>query len=343
MSAPISDTEAALRFLDHMFGPECVRHLVAIDENGMVATHSFEPSNVEPARAWIEARQGRANLYYSVNELKPSISNRKATKKDMARALHLHVDVDDPKALSRISEFTPKPTAVVFSGGGYQAFWKLAEPAQDLARVERINAELALQLGGDRCQDIDRIMRLPGTINLPNGKKRKTGRVPALAYVVETVTDWSRPYALDDFDEGGDEDLDPANVLPRDVTAVDVDHLPGSLSPETIELIQRGDAPSAPIRSKDAHFRSRSEAVWRVACELARVGCSAEAIAGILINPAHGISQSVLEKKRPNDYALRQAKQALSVVSSNWPDVTKEGRPRPSSLSDLKPTGADFC
>jgi predicted P-loop ATPase len=40
--------------------------------------------------------------------------------------------------------------------------------------------------------------------------------------------------------------------------------------------------------------------------------------------------QSVLEKKKPNDYALRQAKQALSVVSSSWPDVTKEGRPRPT-------------
>lgn len=39
---------------------------------------------------------------------------------------------------------------------------------------------------------------------------------------------------------------------------------------------------------------------------------------------------SVLEKKRPNEYATRQAKQALAAVSSTWPDLTKEGRPRPT-------------
>jgi len=60
------------------------------------------------------------------------------------------------------------------------------------------------------------------------------------------------------------------------------------------------------------------------------MGCSVEQIAGVLVNPAHGVSQSILEKRKPSEYAMRQAKQALAVVSSTWPDLTKEGRPRPS-------------
>jgi RepB DNA-primase from phage plasmid len=305
-----------------MFGEEIVRHLFAIGENGKVV-----PSRREEAHAWIEARQGNSNFYYSVNELNSRVLNRKATKRDVARALYLHVDVDDRAALSRICEFTPKPTAIVFSGG-YQAFWKLREAATDLALVERINADLAQRLGGDKCHNVDRIMRLPGTVNVPSARKRRFGRVPTLAYVVEDATDWSRCYSLNDFGDPGFEEIDGATCVLRDVKPIEVDQLPSSVSLATIDLIKLGDDPSAPIGSKDAHFRSRSEAVWRVACELAHAECSPGAIAGILINPAHGISRSVLEKRNPNDYALRQAKQALSTVSSGWPDVLKDGRPK---------------
>ena len=177
MSTPTPNTGRALDFLEQMFGADIVRHLVAIDEDGKVAALSFGPTEREAARAWIEARQGSDNLYYSVNELKPSVSNRKAAKEDVARALYLHVDVDDTAALARICEFVPKPTSVVFSGNGYQVFWKLKEPTQDLDQVERLNAGIARKLGGDKCHNIDRVMRLPGTINVPNAKKRKAGRV----------------------------------------------------------------------------------------------------------------------------------------------------------------------
>jgi hypothetical protein len=151
----------------------------------------------------IGSKSGRvkSTLYFSVNELKPGVSNRKGAKNDVGRALSGHVDVDDLSALDRVRKHLPKPTAVVFSGGGYQAFWKLSEPSTDLARVERINLEIAQRLGGDNCHNIDRIMRLPGTINVPNARKRAAGRVPTLAYVVEDETDWSRLYSLDDFDD----------------------------------------------------------------------------------------------------------------------------------------------
>jgi RepB DNA-primase from phage plasmid len=271
MSPPTPNTDAALVFLNYMFDASVLRHLVAIGETGKVAARSFEPNEVEGLRAWVEARQTDANIYYSVNALKPTVRNRKAKKEDVELGLHLHVDVDDPSALDRIREFMPKPTAIVFSGGGYQAFWKLKEPTPDLARVECINAELARRLGGDNCHNIDRIMRLPGTINVPNAKKRKAGRVPTLAYVVEEATDWSRLYSLDDFDDPPPAAPAAALQAPREVEPVD--QLPKIISVETRELVERGDDPSNPIGSENAHFPSRSEAVWRVACDLARAGC----------------------------------------------------------------------
>ena len=121
-------------------------------------------------------------------------------------------------------------------------------------------------------------MRLPGTINVPNAKKRKAGRIPTLAYV-EEATDWSRLYSLDDFDDPPPAAPGAALQAPGEVEPVGLDQLPKTTSAETRELIERGDDPSNPIGSKNAHFPSRSEAVWRVAYDLARVGCSAEQIA----------------------------------------------------------------
>jgi hypothetical protein len=329
MSGPRPKTNAAIRFLNLMCGTTAMLHLFAIGEAGKVAARSFGSAERDSAEAWIKENQGKANLYYSVNEPKSSVRNRKTTKQDIARALHLHVDVDDLTALDRLRRFVPKPTVIVASGGGYQAFWKLKEPTPDLARVERINTDLARKLGGDKCHNIDRIMRLPGTINVPNAKKRKAGRVPGLAYLVEDETDWSRTYSLGDFDDPGP--AAPAVMLSPTsgaIAPVEVDQLPQTVPEATLELIRQGDDPLKPIGSKDAHFPSRSEVVWRVACELARMGCSVEQIAGVLVNPSHTVSQSILEKRKPGEYALRQAKQALAVVGSTWPDFTKDGRPR---------------
>ncbi|NDW53899.1 DNA-primase RepB domain-containing protein [Aliiroseovarius sp. PrR006] len=97
-----------------------------------------------------------------------------------------HVDVDAPSdfALARLKDFTPRPSVIVFSGGGYQAFWLLDEPMSDLKKAEEINKGLAERLGGDNCHNVDRIMRVPGSINWPNTKKRRAGRKPVLAHVL---------------------------------------------------------------------------------------------------------------------------------------------------------------
>ena len=153
---------------------------------------------------------------------------KKAKATDIAALTYLHVDIDprkwsaeveidkaaylDEERTRILSLFRegrpagiPKPTAIVFSGGGYQAFWKLVEPlaldgSQEAADKAKLwNLGLERQFGcADSCHNIDRIMRLPGTINLPNKKKRDSGRVPTLAALVEA--DWSLAYSLSDFE-----------------------------------------------------------------------------------------------------------------------------------------------
>jgi len=186
MSSEIKgDANASIEFLEALH-PEGLWALTAIKPSGGPPSgRVFTSGERAQAAGWIDALQGVAGLYYSVNEVRPGFRGVKATKVDIVAAHYAHVDIDDLDGLERLRGYKLPPSLIVFSGGGYQAFWKFAEPTTDLERVERINRQLAADLGGDNCHNIDRIMRLPGTINLPNAKKRKAGRVPKLAYVVE--------------------------------------------------------------------------------------------------------------------------------------------------------------
>ena len=98
--------------------------------------------------------------------------------------------------------FQPAPTCGLDSGNGVQCLWRLDEPLvlgepvwvakgkkrelvfspEDQAKIDDAEARtraVMVRLGAKPgTQNIDRVLRLPGTINLPNAKKRKAGRVP---------------------------------------------------------------------------------------------------------------------------------------------------------------------
>lgn len=326
----IPNTAEAVAFLQAMH-PEGPWHLVAMKPDGAPVAQTFDPNDLDAMSAWIDDRQGLENLYFHVNVLTPGCRDKKARKDDVKEAAFLHVDVDDLDALSRIERFAPRPTVVLFSGGGYQVFWQLSEICSDLERVERCNMRIAADLGGDKCHNIDRIMRLPGTINVPNTKKRDAGRTSALAYVVTGLTDWDRRYPIDTFTE---QPPDPPPSVPLKLAhipmVIDLDALPASVTDFTKTLIRLGDDPEKPSGGSESRYRSRSEVVFRVACDLVRAGVENEAIASILLCKDYGISASVREKPNPTRYAERQVASALEAVSRSWPDVRKSGAPSPT-------------
>jgi hypothetical protein len=170
--------------------------------------------------AWIDARQGKANLYFSVNPRVPDAETKiKAKMTEVSRLVACHVDVDvhvgedQAQGIARIAAsfatYKLPPTFITSSGGGAQAFWVLREPvaldgSEAMARdVAGYNKVFQRDLDGDHCFNLDRIMRLPGTINVPDTVKRAKGRLPRLAEVL--VSEPGRVYAIGDLEKIADD------------------------------------------------------------------------------------------------------------------------------------------
>lgn len=117
------------------------------------------------------ARNSGYGVYFGVAKR----LNDKAGKKDnCAPVTALWADVDTVKNGWDTVEVAKtfhaikgvlRPTIAVNSGGGLHLYWLLseAEPAQSI--VELANKRLAQVFGGDNVQNVDRILRLPGTFN----------------------------------------------------------------------------------------------------------------------------------------------------------------------------------
>ena len=148
--------------------------------------------DTEGATDWAVAEnvQGKG-VYWTVNHVAENY-NIKPGKKDISAARFLHVDIDPPKGggpfdkiqtHAELLALPVPPSLIIDSGGGLQAFWRIAGPT-NLEEVEATNSSIAAQLGGDCCHSIDHLMRLPGTVNYPNAKKRALGRPTSLAKVI---------------------------------------------------------------------------------------------------------------------------------------------------------------
>lgn len=155
-------------------------------------------------------------------------------------------------------------------------------------------------------------MRLPGTINLPNKKKRAAGRVAAASRVVDL--DWSRTYLPDEFsfllssvnDRSGSAKSEEKNS--SHVATFDVDILP--VSRRIRDLIQGKSDPNHP-------YPSRSEAVFAVLIAMTSSGCSDDQIRQVFLDVRHPIAAHVLDQKKPEEYLHRQIKKARSKHSDS--------------------------
>jgi hypothetical protein len=175
--------------------------------------------------------------------------------------------------------------------------------------MEAYNQQIELMLGGDHCHNIDRIMRLPGTINVPNAKKRKLGRQEALASVVEA--DWELAYDLGNF-----EALEGEPKLNGEISL-------GVVEVRKIETLDALDEWACPAwlksviatgqrEANEVRYPSRSEALFAVVGALYRAGVPPEIILGVQLDSRFKISESVLEKSNPAEYAKKQLARVMS-------------------------------
>jgi hypothetical protein len=338
------DNGAALYFLSR-WAPGGPWALTAIrPDRKAIDTRTFWPSSKEALRKWLEEHNGHRNIYFHVNPPIRDIS-KKAEREDIKEVAWLHVDID-PRAGEDLSEErkralellttklprgVPAPTVVIFSGGGYQGFWRLKEPIPingDLERAEdakRYNQQLEVLFGADNCHNIDRIMRLPGTVNIPDEKKKKKGRKPELAVEV-SFSEEGEGYDLSlftaapavqmpggGFDGGEQQRVKVSGNIER---ITDVNELDQWGVPDRVKvIIVQGRHPDEPPKKDN----SRSSWVFDCVCQLVRAEVPDDVIFSILTDPDFGISESVIEKgSNASKYAIRQIERAKEEAIDPW-------------------------
>ncbi|TAJ11808.1 MAG: hypothetical protein EPO68_14175 [Planctomycetota bacterium] len=357
------DYKASIAFLDRWEpgGPWLV---VAIDPHKKgIAAATFGKPTLPALEAWL-SEQGtklKRNLYFAVNTCKPGMK-KKPTKADVIGLTALHVDIDpkDPPPemietrrealpahyaaerarildkLRNLPSGLPAPSCIIDSGGGYQAFWRVktrrAFDAEVMAEVEGKNKHLEIALGGDACWNADRIMRLPGSLNRPDPKKAKRGRVLALASVVEfndsrhDDTGFARasidaaPSSSSSSGSQAVVTIDAANVK----RFASVDDIP--------ELRDESDSRNAKCRvaivmghDPDDPQKSRSEPLRFVCCQMVRARCSDDTIYSVITDPEYAISLSVRDKGAGVErYATRQIRRAREAVAAEVGDFQSD-------------------
>jgi len=348
-TSPQPDYRQSQDFL-RRFRPEgpWVLTAIGLDRKG-IETRTFTGADESSMRSWLEAQGESRNIYFHVNPTLRPLS-KKASEEDVRGMAWLHVDIDprvgedideeQERALRLLREppgDLPPPTCIVFSGGGYQGFWKLREefPIQGqkeaYEEAKRYNMQLELLFSADHCHNVDRIMRLPGTVNRPDKKKRAKGRKEVLAELIEWHED--RVYELESFKQSPAADAPAPQAVSVNAEAVerlaDVnDPRLDRVSDLAKVVIVQGRDPEAPERfaKPGTTDLDRSAALYHVCCELVRSGVDDQTIYAVITDPGFRISESVLELgNRSNAYALRQIERARAAVADF--DVDKNGRP----------------
>jgi hypothetical protein len=284
--------------------------LTAIIPDGQTTTITAHTSG--EIDAFIREHNGKRNIYYSVNPTRTAVS-KKAAKKEIAAVEFLLSDCDpletetSEQAKARYLEqlngsFQPMPTSVIDSGNGIQCLWKMEKPIElpldekwvaTVANIEARTAALMVSLGAKAgTQNIDRILRLPGTVNLPNAAKLKKGRVPCPTRLLAFN---QSSYSLDAFPPPG--------------TPEDGGH---HAAQDERQHQEDGDKLERIIRlGENGEFKGdRSAAVWYVTCEMLRRGSVGSAIVSTLLDRANKISQHVYDQKQPRSYAEKQVAKA---------------------------------
>ena len=331
------NNKAALDFLKKWnSGGPWVLTSIQTDKKGITTT-TFRPDQEEELNAWLDKFNGERNIYFHVNSVIRELSS-KAHKEDIKSAEWLHIDIDPQpgsdlqeereRALGlltdNIPKGIPKPTVIIFSGGGYQGFWKLSSSVMIDGDVkiagdfELYNKRLEQVFGGDHCHNVDRIMRLPGTVNVPDAKKKKAGRKEELAVCFEFN---KNSYDLSEFKkaqsvqieggagaQGGDSVGGYTINVPGNVARItDLSELDQwNVTDRVKVIIAQGRHPDQPKEGDN----SRSAWLFDCICQLYRFGVPDDVVYSLITDQEWGIAESVRESKNSERYAIRQMTRA---------------------------------
>ena len=199
------NNKLAWSFLKSFRNDDAPINLVAIDPNNGSVTAITRPVKDMAVYRFIEQYNGKCNIYFMVNTPYSDAPDDKLKKEHVEFINAVWLDADPVKSKpfdqerKRLRKLTNAlknsenaPTYIIDSGGGFQAFWVLKEPVlttpENVELYEALSRGLAVQYETDHVQNIDRIMRVPFTWNLPTAKKREQGRKKALAKIIHAAS-----------------------------------------------------------------------------------------------------------------------------------------------------------
>jgi predicted P-loop ATPase len=348
------DIKAAVTWLKtwHPQGPWAIAEIDPSSEPRRVPVRVF--TDEDALYFYLEEKTGVVNLYFIPNQISPSITTT-PTKDEIQAITCLDADLDLPKEgphsapneenfqrlLDKIEALVPAPTVIIFSGGGYQAFWVFPKPisAREHAdRIEAISKAIAKTLDSDAVQNINRLMRLPGTINIPNEKKRARGRQPALAEVVSA--DWGRTW---DPITGDTPKYRPGYAAPESSDDDETDTaLPNKANGEFRSLVDLPAKWQKLVKSGDArdYDNDRSRLTAGFISIAIRRGWGDEDILPFLTDPTYGISGHCLDNGgRPA--AQRQITRLRERIKDSW-EYNPMGQIAPASPKNIRLAMGEF-
>lgn len=306
-------------------------------------------SDAAQVEAFVVEHQAKCrNVYFQPNLCRPDLGDRRASKDSVVVGLVVHADVDPPhvstgaelaawqeKFAAGISDPArwsalelPPPTVVIFSGSGFQMLWRLdapvvlwrrnddlGHPAQDpraVAEIENRNYAVLRRLDPDHpgTHNVDRLLRLPGTLNYPNKIKReKHGRSePVLSFAVPLGASCALDALAAETAPVTKESKAPVVAQGSRVTRERL----STLVPEwLLEDIVDGPGPDG----------DRSRAGFSATCSLIKSGVDDETIAAILGDPEFKISGHYLDQGNTKRAINRAIDAAHDEVDPELTDI----------------------
>ena len=219
------------------------------------------------------------------------------------------IDVTFELAMDRLKSFPKKPSIVISSGHGAHVYWLLKELEPIKSNTKGVLKGLSLALDGDKCFDLPRILRIPGTKNLkyPNNPKD----------VQVIIFEPDVRYNLSDFDSYEVEIQKKSEVsvsFSCSTQEIDLDNF--KISDSIKDLILNG-------KQDEDKYRTRSEADFAVVCALVKANCSDDTI------------KAIFERYPIGKKYKEQGEGYLKHTINKAKEATEEKRPLPPSV-DLR-------
>jgi hypothetical protein len=307
------NTKKAINFLKQ-FRNNATHNIVCIDPVTDEVTGITRPIDSPDLAAFIEKHNGKSNIYYSVNEPEPNAPDDKLKKHNIKKINAVWLDADPKKdqpfdsEKQRLQAFATQlktsenpPTYITDSGGGIQAFWLFDQPLDatpdNVKMAESLSRGLAEQYGTDYVQNIDRIMRVPFTVNIPNKLKRDKGRTETTAKIIHAESPKGKRYADMPF-------ITPSTKAESETnfthTEVDMEAIKQPLPEDLLQRLK--DTLNRDKKAHDLYYGliekpSRSEYDFTLTQQLVWDNYSIQEVAHILYGYTHGKGKDLTKRE----------------------------------------------